>query len=236
MSLMGTLAKNLLFSPWPEEKKDITLLSLEEKVSKRCSQMIKGARKEVFILIENSIPKFFNDVITDALVQLPLEVRETLYVRKSDNDQDETQEIRGRLERGRGRYFSPVVKRDFSKVIQDTDGLFNDLIKNGYLDGNGKVQDKFKDLRGHLNIKLGAAYESKRREVYDIVQNQFNFEYKEVPTKTIENGSLRNDYFIIVDKKEVFVGKPAFDEAMFLSDASIFVNLMYRDLKPLIEN
>lgn len=65
-----------------------------------------------------------------------------------------------------------VEKLDFSKLGIDTDVLFKDLIKNSYIDENGVLGDKFKALEDHVAMTLDAACQSKKQEIYTILQQR----------------------------------------------------------------
>lgn len=55
----------------------------------------------------------------------------------------------------------------------------------------------------------------------------------EISKKKIKNGSYQNDYFIIADRKNIFLGKPSFQEACFIYDAELLGSKFKSDLNSL---
>jgi len=62
-----------------------------------------------------------------------------------------------------------VGKQNFLELDVDTNDLWDDLIKNGYIDGNGVVQGKLFAFAHHSGITLGIAYENKKKKIFDIL-------------------------------------------------------------------
>ena len=62
-----------------------------------------------------------------------------------------------------------VEKKNFSELNVDVDGLWDDLIKNGYMDNNGVVQGKLFAFAHHSGITLDTTYENKKKEIFDIL-------------------------------------------------------------------
>ncbi len=79
-------------------------------------------------------------------------------------------------------YFSDkkgtVAKSDFSKLGVDIDALFEDLIKNRYINTDGVIQDKFYKIakklkgkpKGYSSMSLNLAYEGPKEQIYNILR------------------------------------------------------------------
>ncbi len=80
-----------------------------------------------------------------------------------------------RLEKG------TVEKSDFSKlsVGVDIEDLFKNLIKNGYINKNGIIQEEFYKLTDYSNMVLDSTYESQKERIYTILQQPQKIEYGE---------------------------------------------------------
>lgn len=63
-----------------------------------------------------------------------------------------------------------VEKSKFSKLSVNIDALFENLIKKGYLDKEGIIQDKFRQLKEYSNMSLDSAYESLKKQIYTILR------------------------------------------------------------------
>jgi len=63
-----------------------------------------------------------------------------------------------------------VRKEDFSQIGRDEEKLFNNLIKNGYLDEKGIIQDKFLAITHPKEMKLDSAFYDKRERIYQILK------------------------------------------------------------------
>jgi len=64
----------------------------------------------------------------------------------------------------------PVKKTDFLKLNVDINALFKNLIKNGYIDANGIIQNKFYSLEGYSGMSLDPIYESQKEQIYTILR------------------------------------------------------------------
>lgn len=63
-----------------------------------------------------------------------------------------------------------VTKDAFVGIVDDVNGLFYDLINNGYIDESGMVQDAFRVLTGSSEMILDVAYERQRDAIYTILR------------------------------------------------------------------
>lgn len=63
-----------------------------------------------------------------------------------------------------------VSKKYLSGVVHDTDGLFSSMVKNGYIDESGVIQDKFRGIRNENDMALPQAFDKSRKEIFNIVR------------------------------------------------------------------
>ena len=74
--------------------------------------------------------------------------------------------------------FGSVVKRAFSDDRLDTDMIWNELIKNGYIDFNGAIQAKFNKLKNSSDMDLSEKFVAQKEQIYAILQESvFYMEY-----------------------------------------------------------
>lgn len=64
-----------------------------------------------------------------------------------------------------------VKKENFSKIVNDPERLFSDLVKNGYIDEEGIIQSETRRLRPHSKLKLPDTYITKQAEIYREIEN-----------------------------------------------------------------
>ncbi len=62
-----------------------------------------------------------------------------------------------------------------------------------------------------------------------------NLKISTINKETIKTPSLKYDTFVVVDRLNIFWGKPGFDEAKFLQGASFLAKQMYTTIDDLIE-
>ena len=55
-----------------------------------------------------------------------------------------------------------LAPKDFSKIVGDPSGLWRSLIKNGYINEEGVVQGKFRELPRGAQIELEKIYADKQ--------------------------------------------------------------------------
>lgn len=65
-----------------------------------------------------------------------------------------------------------VVKQDFAKLGVDIDVLFENLIRNGYIDAKGAIQDKFRQILNYSAMTLDEIYGTKKLEIHAILQQR----------------------------------------------------------------
>ena len=64
-----------------------------------------------------------------------------------------------------------VIKQNFNMFNVGAEALFNDLIKNGYIDVNGIIQGKFSQITDSSQMKLNQVYRDwEKQEIYSILQ------------------------------------------------------------------
>ncbi len=67
-------------------------------------------------------------------------------------------------------YDGIVQKRDFLGLVDDPEGLFSNLVVNGYIDESGAIQGKFRALQDASSLEMDSIYANKKAEIYDILQ------------------------------------------------------------------
>jgi len=70
-------------------------------------------------------------------------------------------------------YKNVIEKNDFSGAVTDIEGLWEDLIKNNYIDEQGLLQHKFATLRDPLEFVVGPKYILKKSELFYILQKSY---------------------------------------------------------------
>ena len=63
-----------------------------------------------------------------------------------------------------------VTKQDFSDAHFDAEALWAELIKDGYIDPNGLIQDQFYDLVKFKNMFLSNEFNGKKKWIYAVFQ------------------------------------------------------------------
>jgi hypothetical protein len=63
-----------------------------------------------------------------------------------------------------------VSKLDFEELWLDIEGLWQDLIENGYINNEGHIQEKFKQLSSASDMRLQQKYVRKIGEIWSILQ------------------------------------------------------------------
>lgn len=66
-----------------------------------------------------------------------------------------------------------VEKNDFSEVVADIVGLWEDLMSNNYIDETGLLQYEFKTLRDPAEFKVGPKYILKKSEIFNILRKSY---------------------------------------------------------------
>lgn len=107
-----------------------------------------------------------------------------------------------------------VIKKErFLKIVEDTDRLFSDLIKNGYIDKSGVIQNEFRRINDGTEMKLADDYISKQAEIYRVIKRDYvvlsgeqspfcDLEY--IETKFMNKGY--KDIFLVGSRKFNFRG------------------------------
>lgn len=93
-----------------------------------------------------------------------------------------------------------VEKSKFSKLGVNINALFENLIKKGYLDKEGIIQDKFRQLKKeYSNMNIDPAYESLKKQIYTILRyayikpTYFLFDQHKAAARTLLEEYYRED-------------------------------------------
>lgn len=62
-----------------------------------------------------------------------------------------------------------VKRDDFLNIVENPLALFTNLINNGYLNQDGVIQNKFQQLKEWTELSLDSPYESKKKEIFSIL-------------------------------------------------------------------
>jgi hypothetical protein len=71
------------------------------------------------------------------------------------------------IDKSAGRRF--VIKEDFHHVSDDTEGLYQDLISNGYISQEGEILKKFYRLARYKEMRLSAPHDGQKEAVYRVM-------------------------------------------------------------------
>jgi hypothetical protein len=63
-----------------------------------------------------------------------------------------------------------VSKKVLSRLSLSTDDLWKELIKQGYLNREGKIRNEFAVLKDYSEMALGAQFDKKKKEIHHILQ------------------------------------------------------------------
>ena len=66
--------------------------------------------------------------------------------------------------------FGTLSKKNFSGIVSDPDGLWRSLIKSGYIDKEGALQGKFRELPQGTQVELEKNYADKKDEVFRVLK------------------------------------------------------------------
>ena len=55
-------------------------------------------------------------------------------------------------------------------MTKDTDRLFTGLVKNGYIDESGILQDEFRKLKDGSELVLAKEYSNKKIDIYKVLK------------------------------------------------------------------
>ncbi len=70
-------------------------------------------------------------------------------------------------------HYGTVSKNDFARIIDDPESLWGSLIQNGYINENGVLQNKLKEV-GIEQIELDRRYQNKKQEIFDVLYSAQN--------------------------------------------------------------
>lgn len=111
-----------------------------------------------------------------------------------------------------------VVKQNFSEIVDNPGELFNNLIENAYINGNGRIRGRFYGLKNASGMVVASKFESAKEKIYTIFQRAageieeeviitkviLNDEGSEFPVNYEEYGKFENagtsEYIYRIDK------------------------------------
>lgn len=102
-----------------------------------------------------------------------------------------------------GAELTKEVTATINKTSTTGDAIFNDLVANGYINGNGVLQSKIKALTNASELVLGGAYEQYRSQIYDLANRtvllntqivstfsaDYNYVAEAAPTYALKNSN-----------------------------------------------
>ena len=68
-----------------------------------------------------------------------------------------------------------VTKRAFTDAGLIADMVWDELIKNAYIDSNGAIQTKFNGLKNYSDMDLSKTFDNQKEQIYAILQQAHNF-------------------------------------------------------------
>jgi hypothetical protein len=62
-----------------------------------------------------------------------------------------------------------VIKEDFQQVSDDTQGLYQDLVFNGYITQEGEILEKFRKVTRYEDMELSAPYDAQKEDIHRVM-------------------------------------------------------------------
>jgi hypothetical protein len=140
-------------------------------------------RKGIYVEFKSSLN---SDLITKSMEDMRQNIR-LLNIRTEKNDDGIIHKATVYIPEGKQSIFLKKVKdysdpsndiisvsqKDFENISVETDILWQDLIKNNYINKKGVFKSELKILTSETNLQLDELFESYRTEIWDVLQQSF---------------------------------------------------------------
>lgn len=118
----------------------------------------RGAWGGYFVALSNA-EKYIDGVSDNALVLATTKMQYKPFVFRNSNNEVINSLI--------------VKEENFAEVINNPKGLFLDLVKNGYIDKDGIIENKFREVKDESDMTLADKYIKDREKIYKILSKNY---------------------------------------------------------------